>query len=126
MSFLVDANLSPRVAVRLGKDGHEASHVRDHGLLRATDQVIAQFAVDNGSTIISADSDFATMLAFNGHLAPSLVLLRSVDKLTPDQQADLPLDNLPQVLDELARGAVVSLVRGHLRVRRLPPRRRSD
>lgn len=77
MKFLVDANLSPQVAARLSKDGHEASHVRDHGLLKATDQVIARFAVD-----------------------------------------------LPRFVDELASGAVVSFVRGHLRVRRLPLRRR--
>ncbi|MGH3935113.1 MAG: DUF5615 family PIN-like protein [Pseudonocardiaceae bacterium] len=32
MRFLVDANLSPRIAARLCAGGYEAAHVQDHGL----------------------------------------------------------------------------------------------
>ena len=45
MKLLVDANLSPRVAVRLVEAGYDASHVMDHGLLSASDDKIAVFAV---------------------------------------------------------------------------------
>ncbi|MGH3770245.1 MAG: DUF5615 family PIN-like protein [Pseudonocardiaceae bacterium] len=65
MRFLVDANLSPRVAARLCDGGCEASHVQDHGLLNADDEKILHYALDTGHVIISADSDFATMLALN-------------------------------------------------------------
>ena len=37
MRFLVDANLSPRVAVRLRLEGHDVEHVGDVGLLTAED-----------------------------------------------------------------------------------------
>jgi hypothetical protein len=40
MRFLVDANLPPRVAVLLREHGHDATHVADHGLLLASDEVI--------------------------------------------------------------------------------------
>lgn len=120
MKLLIDANLSPRIAARLAEAGYEASHVMDHGLLSASDDKIAAFAVAGNYVIISADSDFASMLALSGHTAPSLVLMRSVDKLTPMDQADLLVANLPKVLADLSQGAVVSIAHGHLRVRRLP------
>jgi predicted nuclease of predicted toxin-antitoxin system len=122
MKLLVDANLSPRIATWLADVGYDASHVVDHGLLAASDEKIASFAVSGGYAIVSADSDFATMLAFSGHTAPSLVLMRSVDRQTPAEQAQLLIANLPAVLDDLQAGAVVSFARGHLRVRRLPLR----
>lgn len=84
--------------------------------------MIAAFAVDRGMIIVSADSDFATMLALSGHMSPSLILLRSGDALSPSEQAALIVGNLPTVADALSQGAVVSLSRRHLRVRRLPLR----
>lgn len=120
MKFLVDANLSFRVANRLVQAGFAAAHVRDHGLWNAADEEIAPYAVESGSAIISSDSDFARLLAKSGKVAPSLVLLRSVDALTPHAQADLLIRNLPSVLEDLADGAVVSLSTEHLRVRKLP------
>jgi len=87
MRFLVDANLSPRVAARLCDGGYEATHVQDHELLNADDEKILRHALDTSHTIISADSDFATMLALTGMVAPSLILLRSADHLNPTEQA---------------------------------------
>ncbi|MGH3874631.1 MAG: DUF5615 family PIN-like protein [Pseudonocardiaceae bacterium] len=124
MRFLVDANLSPRVAARLGDGGYAASHVQDHGLLNADDEKILRYAFDAGRhVIISADSDFATMLALTGMTSPSLILLRSADHLNPTEQADLLLANLPAVLQDLDSGCVVSMSRNHLRVRSLPIQR---
>ncbi|MDZ7576621.1 MAG: DUF5615 family PIN-like protein [Candidatus Nanopelagicales bacterium] len=42
MKLLVDANLSPRVAAALAEAGYDASHVADHGLLTASDEVIIE------------------------------------------------------------------------------------
>ncbi len=74
MNLLVDANLSPRLAEGLVKEGFQASHVMDHGLLTASDHTIMAFAAEVGAAIVSADSDFATMLALSGADTPSLVL----------------------------------------------------
>lgn len=71
MKCLVDANLSPRVAVALTDAGFEVVHVRDVGLVTASDAEISAFAARTGATVISADSDFATLLALGGGLAPS-------------------------------------------------------
>ena len=84
--------------------------------------MIASFAISQRSAIVSADSDFATILAMTGRGRPSLVLFRSADALTPREQAALLAANLPTVEDELQIGAVVSISLNHLRVRRLPLR----
>ncbi|MGH3546487.1 MAG: DUF5615 family PIN-like protein [Mycobacteriales bacterium] len=124
MKLLTDANLSPRIAKRLCDDGgYEASHVRDHGLFTASDEVILSHAAATGYVVISADSDFSTMLALAGLPSPSLVLLRSHDHLTPDEQAELLLRNLPAVEQDLSTGAVVSITVDRMRVRPLPMKR---
>ena len=120
MRFLIDANLSPVVATRLREYGHDTTHVVDVGLFTADDEVILAAAAEDDRVIVSADADFAALLAL-GHLSkPSLILLRSADHLTPSQQADLLLANLPAVADDLERGAIVTTARGRLRVRQLP------
>lgn len=122
MRLLIDANLSPRVAAKLCEAEHDAVHMADVGLLSASDEAILAHAVASHQVIISADTDFGELLAVAGATRPSVVLLRSADRLTPYQQAALLADNLPAVAAELDRGAVVSIARGRLRVRLLPVR----
>jgi predicted nuclease of predicted toxin-antitoxin system len=118
--LLFDANLSPEVARRLTTAGHDAIHVAEIGLLSASDPEIMRAAVEQDRILITADSDFAAMLALSGARMPSVVLLRSADHMRPLDQAGLLLANLATVEDELMTGAIVSLNRGHLRVRELP------
>jgi hypothetical protein len=61
--LLIDANLSPRVAVSLSMAGMESVHVRDAGLLTAPDRSILDYAAANALVIVSADSDFGELLA---------------------------------------------------------------
>jgi predicted nuclease of predicted toxin-antitoxin system len=93
------------------------------GLLTAADEAILEYAAANELVIVSADTDFGELLAASpGRARPSVVLLRSADHLTPDQQAALLTANLPPVADGLETGALVSIARGRLRMRSLPIR----
>jgi predicted nuclease of predicted toxin-antitoxin system len=56
VKFLVDANLSPKVAARLRRAGHEATHVADHSLLAAADETILVHALGHGEVIVTADA----------------------------------------------------------------------
>jgi predicted nuclease of predicted toxin-antitoxin system len=123
--LLLDANLSPEVARRLKVAGHDAIHVVEIGLVTASDPVIMQAAAEADRVLLTADSDFAAMLALGGAQAPSVVLMRSADHMRPAEQAALLAINLPTVEEELAGGAIVSLTRRHLRVRELPIDRRA-
>jgi predicted nuclease of predicted toxin-antitoxin system len=118
--FLVDANLSPRVAQRLREAGHDAIHVVDVGFLTASDEVILAHATRDSAVIVSADTDFAMLLATRALTQPSFVLLRSADRLTPDEQASLILANVSELEPHLVAGAVVTIARGRLRLRTLP------
>ena len=121
MRFLVDANLSPRVATLLSGEGFESIHVGDVDLLSALIRPSWIMRLRNGLVIISADSDFGELLALSrGAVRPSVVLLRSADRLTPDQQAGILAANLAAVADELKTGALVSIARGRVRIRSLP------
>lgn len=120
MKLLVDANLSPLIAQRLREAGHEAVHVADLGLISAHDAVILERAADAGEVIITADADFGTLLALGGHARPSVVLLRSSDHLTPDDQATLLLRVLESVMDDLRAGAIATVTPGRVRIRNLP------
>lgn len=120
MRFLLDANLSPRLVEDLRSAGHAAVHVVDLGLLAATDDAIFERASVDGLVLITADSDFPMMLALRRATNPSVVLLRHVSELAPADQAGLLIANLPAVLDDLSRGAIVSLSPRRMGVRRLP------
>jgi predicted nuclease of predicted toxin-antitoxin system len=119
--LLIDANLSPRVAVSLSKAGLDSVHVGGVGLLTASDRSILDYAAANALVIVSADSDFGELLATrHGATRPSVVLLRSADRLTPDEQAALLAANVPVVAGDLEAGAIVTIARGRMRIRSLP------
>lgn len=112
MRLLVDANLSPTIARRLGEGGHDAVHVVDLGLANAADIDLLLRAADDNRVIVSADADFGALITARGMRSPSVILLRSADHLTPAQQAALLLANVPQLEPEMAAGALASLGRG--------------
>lgn len=120
MRLLVDANLSPRVAAGLNDAGLDAVHVVDWQLGEARDLAILEAASADDRTIISSDTDFGALLALHDRRKPSFVLLRHLNDLTPDQHASLLIANLLAVADELEAGAVVTVDRTRIRVRRLP------
>jgi predicted nuclease of predicted toxin-antitoxin system len=122
VKFLVDANMSPRFAEILRTEGHDAIAVRDLGLADASDDEILDHAISNQRVIISHDTDFGTLLTFRRLSAPSFILIRSSESLTPDEHADILLANLDSVVEDLEAGAIVVFARGHLRSRRLPVR----
>lgn len=62
MKLLIDNALSPLVAARLTKGGHDAAHVRDHGLQAATDREILDRAAAEQRVLVSADTDFGTLV----------------------------------------------------------------
>jgi predicted nuclease of predicted toxin-antitoxin system len=120
--FLIDANLSPRLASLLASEGHDAVAIRQVGLSEASDNEIVDYAANDDRVVVSHDTDFGALLAFRGLTRPSFILFRSSDPITPDDQASLLISNLDTFADELETGAIVVFARGRLRVRRLPIR----
>lgn len=120
MRFLVDQCLSWQVAEALSSEGHDALHLRDLGMQRATDEEVLDLARRQDRVLISADTDFSTLLAREPARRPSVVMFRRSTGRRPLQQAALLLANLPEIAEALHEGSVVVLEETRVRIRRLP------
>lgn len=120
MKFLIDNALSPEVARLLRLDGHDALHVSEVGLGAAEDQAILEHAQRDPRVIISADSDFAMLLAVQQHRHPSFILFREPEIIHAAEYVAHIRAALPFIETSLAAGCVVTFRRGRTRVRSLP------
>jgi predicted nuclease of predicted toxin-antitoxin system len=120
MRFLIDNALSPVVAEGLRQADHDAIHVRDLGLAAADDQTIFEHADRDQRVIVSADTDFGTILALRNAPKPSVILFRGATTRNPIDQVKLLIANLGGITPSIERGAVVVLEPQRIRVRSLP------
>ncbi len=91
MKFLVDNALSPVMAEGLRRAGHDAIHVRDYRLQESEDEVIFDRAAREERIIVSADTDFGTLLALRREKTPSVILLRRMVPRRPESQVSFLL-----------------------------------
>jgi predicted nuclease of predicted toxin-antitoxin system len=120
VKFLVDENLSPRLVDFLTDEGDSADHVR--GVIRsgAPDDEIMEVAVGLDAVVLTADTDFGTLLARSGKSRPSVILVRELLGLSVHDQGRLIAANLGQLREALVAGAIVVLSADGIRVRPLP------
>jgi len=117
--LLVDNALSPHVAELLRSLGQDAVHVKDLGLATADDPTILARARVDGRIVLSADTDFGTLLALAADPGPSVVLWRSATR-RPAEQVPILVAVLEQFRSDLEAGAVLVIEDDRIRVRPLP------
>jgi predicted nuclease of predicted toxin-antitoxin system len=123
MRFLLDENVSHRVASHLKAAGHDAVHVSEIGLTSTDDSVILDRARDEDRVLVSCDHDFVQMLFASGDTSPSLILVREIEILSSAEMASLLVQALAtELTDLLPAGAIATLTPDRVRVRPLPLR----
>ena len=95
-------------------------HVRAIGLASADDDAIFTLAAREQRIVVSADTDFATLLAYRRSAQPSVILFRGDMHPRSEDQLRALLGNLHLFTKDLEAGAIVVFRRDTVRIRRLP------
>lgn len=119
MRLLVDESLQERLCDALRESGHDAVHVAHLRLNGAPDDAVLAAAARSERIVVTADTDFGTLLALSGAAGPSVILLRASGRRVAERARTI-LVVLDLVADHLLRGAVVTVEDTRIRVRTLP------
>ena len=120
--LLRDQGLPRSAAAILRAAGWDVLHVGECGLATATDAHILDGARSDRRHIVALDADFHSLLAVAGMAAPSVVRLR-MEGLKGDDLAMLMRRLWPKIAAAMSGGAMVTVTRGAVRIKRLPVER---
>lgn len=119
LSFLLDENLPPSLALKLKALGYNARHVAEIGYINTDDYKILLLAEQSGEIILTHDTDYGTLLALHKMSTPSVILFR-LEQLNTQILYDLLEANLDNLKEDLIAGAIIVIEEVGIRIRKLP------
>ena len=117
--LLLDQGLPRSTVTFLREAGWDVTHVSEIGMSRATDEEIIDHAKKQQSICVTLDADFHALLAVKDAQSPSVIRLR-IEGLTGEQLAELLIKIWPKIENSVKDGAMVTVTKQAVRVRRLP------
>ncbi|MCX7158444.1 MAG: DUF5615 family PIN-like protein [Proteobacteria bacterium] len=119
MKFLADAGISPRTVEFLRASGHDAIHVRELDMQRASDAQILERCRSEKRVLLTFDLDFGDLLALGILTDPSVLIFRMSDETAPAVNARIAAV-LTERTTELESGTLILVEETRYRVRTLP------
>jgi predicted nuclease of predicted toxin-antitoxin system len=119
--LLLDENLSPRVAETLAREGVDACHIRDRGMLEASDRDVLERAYSEDRILVTANVGDFTRLAGARELHAGIVLFEAGD-LRREEQLEI-LRRVVRVLEnerDLVNRVLSVTAEGDLVFERIP------
>lgn len=90
MNFLADMGVSMSTISALRHLGHNATHLREQGLMRMEDPDIVAKARSEERIVLTFDLDFGEIMALSGNASPSVILFRMRNQTPPRSDAPAP------------------------------------
>ena len=122
MRFFIDQPVSPILAAWLRSPeggAHDAIHARERGLSRAPDSELFALALSESRVLVTADLDFARIIALSGLDGPGLILFRA-GNITDTAMLTLLRRVLSEVSLDLLPRSVVVVDEHSIRISTLP------
>lgn len=119
MKFLADAGISLKTITFLNAAGHDAVHVREIGLQRATDAEIVLRARQEDRVVLTFDLDFGEVLALGVADTPSVVIFRLSNETSAAVNSRLGAV-IAERSPDLEQGVLILVEDSRYRMRRLP------
>lgn len=119
MRLLLDQGL-PRSACGLLREfGWLVDHVGELGRGQSTDSEILAYARQIGALVVSLDSDFHTILAFQKHATPSVVRFR-IEDMNSARFVKIFKRAWSLIEHAANKGAAITITETQIRIRNLP------
>lgn len=119
MKFIADMGISTQSVLYLRELKHDAVHAVECNLQLAADEEILAYAYQESRTVLTHDLDFGALMAASGGTLPSVIIFR-----LPDMRPHSVNEHLKLILEQystvLENGAILSVMEGRIRVRKLP------
>jgi predicted nuclease of predicted toxin-antitoxin system len=117
--LLLDQGLPRSAGTLLQQTGWDVVHASENGMSRASDADILKRARAEALACVTLNVDFHSLLATGGERGPSVIRIRK-EGLDAAAHAVLLQGIWPRIENALSSGALVTVIKGTIRVRQLP------